>query len=84
MKPDEATGLVAGILCILLGIVLVIFAVQLFRGKWYRLIAGNHDADAKTIEEQKEHRLGRGVGIILLLAAFMVFCTAGTVLSRLS
>lgn len=79
---SEIISAVVGVLCVLCGIGITVIAIQLCRGKWYRLIAGNSNADEKTIDEQKSQGLGRGVGIVLFIAAFMVFAIAGVVFSR--
>lgn len=77
-------GLILGIFLVVLGICVTVMAIQLCRGKWYRIIAGNNQADKKIIEEQKKQRLGLGVGIVLFIAAFMVFFAAGYILSQLN
>lgn len=72
----------SGVLCALIGIFTLVAGIQLCRGKWYRIIAGNSQADPKTIEEQKKSGLGRGVGIILFIATFMLFFYAWLIFSQ--
>lgn len=77
MSLSETVMFGTGVFCVLLGLCIAIVAIQLCRGKWYRIIAGNNHADEKTIEEQRKQGLGLGVGICLFIAAFVVFVLAG-------
>lgn len=80
---DEWVGLAASMFLAILGLCMVVVGIQLCRGKWYRVIAGNSQADKKTIEEQKKQKLGLGVGIALFVMAFVVLFTAGYTFSQL-
>lgn len=76
MPSDDIMNLVGFVFCILCGLLTLVIGIQLCRGKWYRIIAGNSDADEKTIEEQKKQSLGLGVGVAMFVATGMIALTA--------
>lgn len=62
---------------VVLGLLLIIVGIQLRRGKWYRIVAGNTFKD-KPIEVQKKGALGASsiaflVGVFLLIVYILMF-----------
>ncbi|MGX7109073.1 hypothetical protein [Facklamia miroungae] len=57
-------------LLIIIGLLLIIIGIQLRRGKWYGIVAGNNFKD-KPIEIQKKGALGAS-SITLLVGSFLI------------
>ena len=63
-------------LLIILALIIFIMGVQLIRGKWLRLIAGNMFADETELNEQRKSGLPSAIGKVLIFWSLFVLVSA--------